>query len=169
VKQIVLVSSERVEEMVFKLRSKAFTDGGFIPMRYTCDGDNLSPPLEWTEPPRRTASLVLICDDLDAPGATQTHWLMYNIPPDYCVFPQGMHKTEVLPWGCAQGCNDFGEIGYGGPCLNDGQSHRYIFRLFAVDATPSIPPGLSRMEVFQRIRAHILADTSLVGCYQRTC
>jgi Raf kinase inhibitor-like YbhB/YbcL family protein len=151
--------------MAFRLRSKAFIHGEMIPVKHTCDGENLSPPLEWTEPPRRTASLVLICDDLDAPAAWQTHWLMYNISPDYRIFPEGMHKTEVLPWGSTQGCNDFGEIGYGGPCLNDGQGHRYIFRLFAVGAAPNLPPGLNRMAVFQRIRLHILADTSLVGCY----
>ena len=151
--------------MVFKLRSKAFTDGGFIPVKHTCDGDNLSPPLEWTEPPRRTASLVLICDDSDAPAALQTHWLMYNISPDYRIFPEGMLRSEVLPWGSTQGCNAFGEIGYGGPCLDTGQPHRYIFRLFAVATAPTIPPGLSRMEVFRRIGLDILADANLVGCY----
>jgi Raf kinase inhibitor-like YbhB/YbcL family protein len=154
--------------MEFKLRSKAFSDGGMIPVKHTCDGENLSPPLEWTEPPRHTSSLVLICDDTDVPGVMQTHWLMYNIPPDYRIFLEGVHRTEVLPWGSAQGWNDFGEIGYGGPCLDYGQSHRYVFRLFAVEVGLNIPPGLSRAEVFRRIRLHILADANLVGCYQRT-
>jgi len=152
-------------EMDFQLRSKAFSDGELIPVKHTCDGENLSPPLEWTEPPRLTANLVLICDDSDAPATLRTHWLMYNISPDYRLFPEGMHKEEVLPWGCAQGCNAFGEIGYGGPCLDIGQQHHYVFRLFAVEAAPALPPGLSRTEVFQRIRLHILADANLVGCY----
>lgn len=137
-----------------------------IPQHYTCDGDNVSPPLSWGEVPAGTRSLALIADDPDAPGGVFTHWVIYNIPPQTRELPEDVRRDETLPNGTRQGINDFGRIGYGGPCPPGG-THRYFFRLFALDRLLDLPPGVSKEQLLQAIDGHILADAGIVGNYTR--
>lgn len=153
--------------MDFTLKSNAFEAGETIPTRYTCDGEDVSPPLEWTDPPEETVAFALICDDPDAPRGTWTHWVLYNIPADFRLLREGVPTTERLNWGGIQGRNDFGQIGYGGPCPPRGPAHRYYFRLFALDEQIDLPAGATRQEVLRRIHGHILAEAELMGRYAR--
>ncbi len=153
--------------MPFELKSRAFESGEMIPVRYTCDGEDVSPPLEWSAPPEDTESLVLLCDDPDAPVGTWSHWVLYNIPAEFRLLREHVPPEEVLPWGGVQGRNDFGRVGYGGPCPPRGPAHRYFFRLIALDKPVTLSPGATRQEVLRHIRGHILAETELMGRYAR--
>jgi Raf kinase inhibitor-like YbhB/YbcL family protein len=152
--------------MTFSLSSVAFANGTAIPAAHTCDGANASPPLTWSAPPKGTKSLVLIGDDPDAPGKTWVHWVAYNIPPTTTQLPQGTPAQPKLADGTLQGTNDFGKIGYGGPCPPSG-THRYLFKLYALKTTLPLQSGATKHEVEQAIQPHILAQTQLVGTYTR--
>jgi len=144
----------------FRLSSPDFVQGGLIPSRFTCEGENNAPTLEIAGAPAGTQSLALIVDDPDAPGGAFTHWVVWNIPP-------GTKKiTGVLPGNALQGANQFGVAGYSGPCPPSG-THRYFFRLFALNASLHVPPAASRADVEAGMSGHVLAKAVLMGRYAK--
>lgn len=149
-----------------KLESTAFTDKGLIPSKYTCDGEDISPPLSWSEPPSGTKSLALIVDDPDAPGKTFVHWVLYDIPATARALPDNVAAEGNLPSGSLQGKNDFGKLGYGGPCPPGG-THRYFFKLYALDTKLGLESGATKAQVLVSMDGHILAEAELMGRYQR--
>jgi hypothetical protein len=148
------------------LRSPAFEPGGFIPSRYTCDGPDLSPPLEWKGVPEGARSLALVADDPDAPMGTWVHWVIYRIPADSTGLPEGVAKKRELPDGTRQGKNDFRRIGYGGPCPPSG-THRYFFKLYALDRPVDLPPGATKAQLIEAMKGHVIAEAELMGRYRR--
>jgi Raf kinase inhibitor-like YbhB/YbcL family protein len=144
-----------------------FEDGSDVPVRFTCDGANVSPDLHWTAPPAGTESLVLIVDDPDAPGQTWVHWLLYDLPATERELPEGVTPKGTLPSGAHQGRNDFGKIGYGGPCPPPGPAHRYYFALYALDKRLELRPGATRAQIERSMAGHILARAELMGQYIR--
>ncbi len=151
----------------FVLTSEAFKHGDMIPIQYTCDDQDISPPLRWRGVPEDTRSLVLLCDDPDAPRGVWSHWVFYNIPANRSAFGEDMPPDEIFPWGGTQGFNDFRRIGYGGPCPPPGPAHRYFFRLYALDTALNLSPGLNRQQVLDRIEGHIMGQAELMGRYAR--
>lgn len=149
-----------------ELKSPAFEHGGMIPAKYTCDGEDISPPLAWSDPPSETESLVLISDDPDAPVGIWVHWVIWNIPPAARALVENVPRTEELPDGTSQGTNDFRRIGYGGPCPPSG-IHRYFFKLYALDTMLRLPPSTTKSVLNKAIREHILAQAELMGRYRR--
>ena len=154
--------------MPFELRSSAFDQGQAIPARYTCDGENVSPPLEWSDAPPETRSFVLIMEDPDAPSGTFRHWGLYHIAGGRTLLPEAVGagaKTEDLGF-CV---NDFGDLKYGGPCPPEGGGlHRYIFRLAALDVDAfTQAPKLSVAEMWDAAQEHVVATAELIGTYQR--
>lgn len=149
------------------LVSPAFDTGESIPAVHTCDGDDASPPLAWHNVPEGAKSLTLICDDPDAPSGTWSHWVLYNIPPDRTELPGGLPPDGELDWGGFQGRNDFGNIGYGGPCPPRGATHRYFFRLAALDEALDLGPGLTRQQILNHVAEHRIDQAELMGRYQR--
>lgn len=145
------------------LSSSAFTNGSSIPRRYTCDGEDVAPPLAWRQVPARARSLALLVEDHDAPGGAFVHWSVYNLPRGYSGTSAGR-----LPSGSAEGQNSFGRSGYGGPCPPKGEpAHHYVFSIHALDDYPRLPPGASPVVVRQAIAAHSLAAGTLTGLYCR--
>ena len=153
-------------EGAMKLSSPAFRNGGMIPGKYACDGRDISPPLSWERSPRGTAGFALICDDPDAPAGTWVHWVYYDIPADTRELPEDVPPRVTPPAGGKQGTNDFGRIGYGGPCPPAG-THRYFFRLYALDTVLDLDPGLTKGELLGKIQGHILGQAQLMGKYSR--
>jgi hypothetical protein len=153
--------------MSFTLVSPAFPNGGPIAARYTCDGDDISPALAWSEVPAAAQSLALIADDPDAPAGTWTHWILWNIPARATFLAENAPKVEVLDNGARQGVNDSRRIGYGGPCPPPGKPHRYFFRLYALDVRLDLKPGATRGELERAMAPHILAQTQWMGTYKR--
>ena len=153
--------------VAFTLSSKAFPNGGAIPKKFTCDGEDVSPDLSWTAAPSGTQSFVLIADDPDAPAGTWTHWLLYNLPSTTTTLAEGVHKKEEIPGGALQGRNDFCRIGYGGACPPPGKAHRYFFRLQALDRSLSLKPGAGRAQLEKAMEGHILGKAEWMGKYQR--
>jgi len=149
-----------------QLRSSAFPDGTTIPRRFTCDGTDLSPPLDWSDAPETTRSFVLLCDDPDAPAGTWRHWAAYDIPADRAALMEGAAQQGK---GFKQAINDFQQPGYGGPCPPRGDGiHRYRFRLLAlaVDRLPARrEPSCQAVE--REANKHLLAEAILIGTYQR--
>ncbi len=150
-----------------EITSPAFKQGEMIPEKYTADGEDVSLPLSWTKPPEGTKSLVLVCDDPDAPMGTWVHWVMYAIPPERDSLPEGIAKEAEVLDGIKQGKNDFHKFGYGGPSPPKGKPHRYYFRLYAVDIIPELEPGATKKDIMNAINGHILAQGELMGRYQR--
>lgn len=150
-----------------KLYSTAIAHEATIPRRFTCDGENLSPPLKWEQPPPETRSFSLIMDDPDAPAGTFVHWVVYDLPAHLTELPEGVPRQGELPNGTRQGRNDFGQIGYGGPCPPPGAFHRYYFRLYALDTKTNLPAGASRAQLERAMRGHILQQAELMGRYRR--
>jgi hypothetical protein len=149
-----------------KLMSSAFADGATIPRRYTADGENIPPPLAWSEPPASTESFAIVCEDPDAPSGLFVHWVAWNIKAD------ARELTEAIPatadaYGIRQGENGFGKTGYGGPSPPRGRPHRYRFRLFALDNRPNLRSGATRAQFDHAIEGHVLAQGVLVGRYGR--
>lgn len=154
-------------EMTLKLTSTAFEDGGMIPSRYTCDGGDISPPLAWSGVPDGAKSLALVADDPDAPRGTWVHWVIYQIPTSERGLAENRPARETLEEGARQGTNDFRKTGYGGPCPPSG-THRYFFKLYALDAEPNLPSGVSKDQLLKAIEGHILAEGQLMGRYERS-
>jgi len=154
-------------EMTVSLSSTAFKEGDKIPVKYTCDGQDISPPLAWGEPPQRTQAFALIVDDPDAPSGVFTHWVLFNIPASTRQLGEDVPAQERIQNGALQGKNDFGRIGYGGPCPPRGPVHRYRFTLYALDRLLDLKPGAFKTQVLDAMKGHILAQGQLVGTYQR--
>jgi len=148
------------------LKSRAFDNGGMIPARYTCDGADVSPSLEWSPGPEGTKSYALICDDPDAPMGTWVHWVIFNLPAGITELPEDVPHEKKLPSGGLQGVNDFRKIGYGGPCPPGG-THRYFFRVYALDTTLPLGPGATRDQVLKAMKGHGLVEGQLMGKYKR--
>lgn len=152
--------------MDIKITSSAFEDGGMIPPKYTCDGEDISPPLQWEGVPEATQSIALISDDPDAPVGTWVHWVIFGLPAETTELPENVPPDENLTSGAKQGKSDFGRIGYGGPCPPSG-THRYFFKIYALDAELDLPPGATKSQLLQAMEGHILAEGQLIGKYQR--
>ena len=153
--------------MAFTISSTSFPNEGDIPQKFTCDGADVSPALNWASPPAGTKSFALIADDPDAPVGTWTHWVAFNLPATSTGLPENVAKVEMLPDGTHQGQNDFHKIGYNGPCPPPGKPHRYFFKLYALDQPLNLKPGASKQEVEKAIQGHILGQTEWMGKYQR--
>jgi len=153
-------------KMDIVLTSPAFEDGGFIPPKYTCDGADISPPLRWQAVPDGTKTLALICDDPDAPLGTFVHWVLFNIGAETRELEENIPPNKTLPGGAMQGRNDFGRIGYGGPCPPRG-THRYFFKIYALDTQLSLQPGIKKGDLLKAMQGHILAQGKLMGKYKR--
>lgn len=147
--------------MQIQITSSAFKEGENIPTKYTCDGENVSPPLAWSVAPPGTQSLALIADDPDAPGKTWVHWVAINIPASQNSLAEGDKSAGV------QGTNDFRKTGYGGPCPPKGNPHRYFFKLYALDVTLNLKPDAVKADLEKAMQGHILAQGQLMGKYGR--
>lgn len=145
----------------FNLTSSAFTDRHIIPVPYTCDGRNVSPPLSWQGAPEKTRAYALIGEDPDAPGGIFYHWVIYNIPANVSGLPEGASP----PGGAQFGKNSFGKTGYGGPCPPASSIHRYIFTLYALDAPLSLGSGASAGTVERAMEGHILDKATILGIF----
>jgi Raf kinase inhibitor-like YbhB/YbcL family protein len=160
-------ANAQASKMVFQISGSSFQPGHSIPKKFTCDAADVSPEFAWTGAPDATKSFALIADDPDAPAGTWTHWLIYDLPQGTTGLPENTPKIDVLPDGSQQGRNDFKKIGYNGPCPPPGTPHRYIFKLYALDQKLALKPGASKSEVEQAVQGHILAQTEVMGKYQR--
>src|SRR5205085_2382634 len=153
------------EKMTIKLTSSAFQEGGMIPAQYTCDGKNISPPLAWSDVPTEAKTLALIADDPDAPRGTWVHWVSYNLPTATKELPEGIPAQEAAVGG-RQGKNDFGKLGYGGPCPPSG-THRYYFKLYALNTELNLPSGATKQDLLKAMYGHILDEGQLMGRYKK--
>jgi len=153
--------------MTFELTSSVFKQNGPIPKEYTCDGSDISVPLKWQDPPAGTKSFALIADDPDAPRGTWVHWVLYDLPADLHELSAGIGHEESLRNGAKQGKNDFGKIGYGGPCPPAGPAHHYHFKLYALDQTTGLKAKATKQQLLDAIKGHALAETKLIGTYKR--
>jgi Raf kinase inhibitor-like YbhB/YbcL family protein len=147
------------------LTSTSFQGGSRIPAKYTCNGAGISPQLVWSAPPAGTASYALIVTDPDAPGRTFVHWVRYDLPAETRALPEGLPRQ--LADGSRQGRNDFGDLGYGGPCPPPGSPHHYVFTLYALDAKLNLPVGATRAQVEAAMQGHILERWELIALYQQ--
>ncbi|MDD5461811.1 MAG: YbhB/YbcL family Raf kinase inhibitor-like protein [Methylococcales bacterium] len=164
------LSAEGGNKMTLKLKSPDFNHQGEIPKIFTCDGDNSSPALSWTELPPNTKSLALIVDDPDAPDPakpkmTWVHWVLYNIPPSVTELPKAV-AISALPTGILQGKNDWKKTGYGGPCPPTGR-HRYFHKLYALDIELPDLHHPDKAQLEKAMEGHILDKAELIGTYQR--
>jgi len=149
-----------------KLTSSAFKEGEAIPRGYTCNGANVSPPLEWTGMPKTAKTIAIIADDPDAPAGTWVHWVVYNLPAEGLGLIENTPQTETLNGGGLQGKNDFGKIGYGGPCPPSG-THRYFFKFYVLDSELPLKSGATKAEVEKAMEGHIAGQAQLMGTYHR--
>ncbi|HEX3627456.1 MAG TPA: YbhB/YbcL family Raf kinase inhibitor-like protein [Verrucomicrobiae bacterium] len=150
----------------FVLKSAAFGDGQAIPDKYTCHGQDISPPLEWSGAPPQAKSIALTVEDPDAPSGTFTHWMIFEVPATATGLSENVAKTATLPDGARQGKNSFGNVGYNGPCPPSGKAHHYIFRIYALDAPVTLDPSAERHDLLNAMNDHILAQGELTGTYQ---
>ena len=157
---LVALASFAAGEAKMKITSSAFQEGGNIPSKFTCDGGDRSPPLQIAEIPSSAKSLALIVDDPDAPSGLFTHWIVWNISPQTNEIAEGSAPNGV------QGTSDFGKSGYGGPCPPPG-THRYYFRIFALDRELNLPSGTKRNQLDAAIKGHVVAQAELMGRYSR--
>lgn len=152
--------------MAFQVTTTAFRDAGSIPKKFTCDGPDVSPALSWSDPPAGTKSLAIIADDPDAPGGTWVHWVLYDLPADTRKLPEAVAKDRELPNGALQGRNDFGKIGYNGPCPPRGSAHRYFFKLYALDSKTGLKAGATKGDLEHAMKGHVLGQAQFIGKYQ---
>jgi len=153
--------------MALTLTSSAFQNEGNIPKKFTCDGLDVSPALQWSGAPPNTQSFALIVDDPDAPAGTWVHWVAYDLPSAVQQLAEGVPKQEQIAGSGRQGRNDFRKIGYGGPCPPPPKPHRYFFRLYALDQTLGLKPGATKALVESAMSGHILAQAQIMGRYGR--
>ncbi|MDT7868772.1 MAG: YbhB/YbcL family Raf kinase inhibitor-like protein [Thermoproteus sp.] len=149
-----------------RVYSPAYGNGSAIPAQYTCDGADISPPLAWSGVPQGAKSLLVEMVDPDAPGGEFIHWVIYNISPNSTGLPQGVPPAAATAYGL-QAVNDFGEVGYGGPCPPPGRPHRYIVLVLALNATLEVPPGAPARQVLRAAGPYVVGLGSLVGLYGR--
>jgi len=144
-----------------KITSPAFQDNGTIPRQYTCDGEDINPPLMIANIPQETKSIALICDDPDASTGMWVHWVLWNIDPSMEEIAE-----NAVPPGAVEGMNDFGRHSYGGPCPPSG-THRYFFKVYALDTMLDIRPDSQKTDLEQAMKGHILAEGQIIGLYKR--
>jgi len=149
-----------------RVYSPAYGNGSAIPAQYTCDGADISPPLAWSGVPQGAKSLLVEMVDPDAPGGEFIHWVIYNISPNSTGLPQGVPPAAATAYGL-QAVNDFGEVGYGGPCPPPGRPHRYVVLVFALNTTLEVPPGAPARQVLRAAGPYVVGLGSLVGLYGR--
>ena len=152
--------------MSLSITSTAFKQGERIPSKYTCDGSDISPELEWSDVPEGAQSFTIIADDPDAPVGTWIHWVLYNVPGETRTLPEAIPPDASLPDRSMQGKNSWGRPGYGGPCPPGG-THRYFFRLYALDTVLELKSGVSENDLLKAMKGHILAEAELMGLYSR--
>jgi len=152
--------------MSMELTSPSFKNGEAIPRKYSCDGQDISPPLRWKNLPDGAASLALIMDDPDAPGRTWVHWVLLNLPASMNELPENITSEPELPGGGSQGNNSWNRTGYGGPCPPGG-THRYFFKLYALDTQLELSAGATKEEALKAMEGHILAQGEIMGTYTR--
>lgn len=148
--------------MAFAISSRTLATGQPIPAKYTCDGQDISPPLHWSDVPQGTQSFALIMDDPDAPVGIWVHWILFNLPADLRDLPE----KAAPPKGSLEGKNSWGRLGYGGPCPPGG-THRYFFKLYALDTTLNLASGASKEQLLKAMEGHILGQAELMGVYSR--
>ena len=153
--------------MSLSISSSAFNEGDRIPDKYTCEGEDISPPLSWSDPPEGTQSFTLICDDPDAPMGTWDHWLIYNIPADSAGLSESIPTDESLTDGSKQGINSWEKTGYGGSCPPPGDPHRYFFKLYALDTMLTFTGDVNKSTLENAMQDHILAEAQLMGTFSR--
>ena len=149
-----------------QITSSAFREGEAIPRKYTCDGEDVSPPLSWSGASEGTESIALISDDPDAPMGTWVHWVIYDLPAGVTSLPEGVESVERPQVGGIHGITDFRRLGYGGPCPPSG-THRYFFKLFALDNVMDLPASATKKKLLQAMKGHILAEAQIMGTYSR--
>jgi hypothetical protein len=152
--------------MTITIASSAFENGGMIPALYTCDDSDISPPLSWSGVPDGARSLVLLCDDPDAPSGTWVHWVLFNLHPDTKMLAPGVPADEKLENGARHGVNDFDNFGYNGPCPPSG-NHRYFFKIYALDKMLEITGPIIKSDLLSAMEGHIMTQGQLIGRYQR--
>ena len=152
--------------MEIKVTSPAFKEGEFIPKKFTCDGENLSPAIDWSEIPSSAKCLALICDDPDAPRGTWVHWVIFNIPVGTKGLPENFPHKSTLPDGSRQGINDSHEIGFDGPCPPGGV-HRYFFKVYALDKPVNLESGATKAQLLRAMEGHVVGEGALMGRYKR--
>jgi Raf kinase inhibitor-like YbhB/YbcL family protein len=152
--------------MAFRITSRAFKEGGDIPTHYTAEGDNVSPPIEWLDPPPTAKSFALVVFDPDAPSGDFTHWLVYNIPPTVILLPEAFPPMKSMPNGIRQGINDFGGLGYQGPDPPSG-IHRYFFKIYALTTILDLGEGVKRPQFEKAIQRRIVEQAELMGKYEK--
>jgi Raf kinase inhibitor-like YbhB/YbcL family protein len=160
------MAGEEGVTMAIEFSSSAFEDGAAIPKKYSCDGEDISPALSWDNLPAGTESLALIMDDPDAPRGTWVHWVVYDIPPESAGFLENISATGDAPGGGKQGNNSWKRIGYGGPCPPGG-THRYFFKLYALDTVLGIEMGATKEELLKAMEGHVLDQGQLMGTFSR--
>jgi Raf kinase inhibitor-like YbhB/YbcL family protein len=157
---------KEVAAMNMRVTSSAFSQGGNIPSKFSCDGNDISPPITWSKGPDDTKSYALIVDDPDAPMGTWVHWVIYDIPPSITSLPENVPKTQETTGGSVQGLNDFKRHGYRGPCPPGG-THRYYFKVYALDTVLKAGAGLTKKKLLKEMEGHILGQGELMGTYSR--
>lgn len=153
--------------MALELESSAFVHAGRVPQKFTCEGEDVSPPLSWRGAPPGTKSFAMICDDPDAPMGTWVHWVIYNMPAESSGLPEGVPRADSLSDGARQGYTDFQRTGYGGPCPPPGKPHRYFFKLYALDCKLSVKGKATKEGVLAAMEGHVLGQATLMGLYER--
>ncbi len=148
------------------MTSPAFAAGGSIATKYTCDGEGVSPPLQWDVPPSGAQSLALVVDDPDAPSGTFVHWVIYGLPPSQRSLPEGVSTDAQPATGGLNGQNGAGKLGYTPPCPPSGV-HRYFFRLYALDVNLDATPGWTKDQLLQSMSGHVIGQAELMGTYGR--
>lgn len=154
------------EYVKIELQSNKLKEGDFIQSIYTCDGDDISPPLQWSNTPKDTKSFCIVMDDPDAPGGTFTHWIIFNIPKDYHFLEENLPKELELKDGIKQGRNDFNLIGYNGPCPPKGSTHHYRFTIYALNEILDLEGGIDIKKLMKNIENHIIGKGELICLYK---
>ena len=165
-RQLENVNLPQTAQPAMQVTSTAFKEGQSIPRQYTCDGVNISPPLEWNGVPKSAKTIAIIADDPDAPSGTWVHWVVYNLPAENIGLVENLPLTENLKAGGFQGKNDFQKIGYGGPCPPSG-THRYFFKVYTLDSELPLKAGATKADIEKAMQGHIVAQTQLMGTYSR--
>ncbi|MDR3627243.1 MAG: YbhB/YbcL family Raf kinase inhibitor-like protein, partial [Ignavibacteriaceae bacterium] len=156
------------KKMALQLFSTAFKEGEFIPAKFSCEGTNISPQLHWSGIPKGVNSFAIIVDDPDAPGGDFVHWIIFNIPGNFIELHENVTPSRNIPDEVMLGTNDFGRIGYGGPCPPEGKPHRYAFKIYALDTIlHHLETGATKQQLLDAMKGHILAEAQLTGKYQR--
>ncbi len=152
----------------FSIWSNVFKNYGVIPTRYTCDGEDISPPIRWAKLPKGTKSLAIIVDDPDAPSKIWVHWVVYNIPPNLKGLKEGASGSYIKKIGAVEGYNDFGKIGYGGPCPPKGDGyHRYFFKIYALKSKLLISYPITKKKLLELIKGIVIKKAQYIGKYRR--